>query len=75
MYRFDWSSPDPLIGAGHSVELPFLLGDVAAWDGAPMLGGGSDEALAVLGPLMRRRWAGFARGGVASLPGETLVIG
>jgi para-nitrobenzyl esterase len=41
LYQFDWRPGR--FGACHCAELPFLLGDRAAWEQAPMLDGVGDE--------------------------------
>ncbi|WP_225727606.1 MULTISPECIES: carboxylesterase/lipase family protein [unclassified Nocardia] len=59
-YRFDWCPPDSPFGACHGIELPFVLGDAAAWAAAPMLCGQRPGELVY---EMRSRWAGFVRAG------------
>ena len=61
-YVFDWKPAGSAFGACHCIELPFLMGSFADWAGAPMLGSGSQQALAELGPPMRRLWYEFASG-------------
>jgi para-nitrobenzyl esterase len=40
--RFEYASPQPGVGSGHCVDLPFQFGDRAAWADAPMLDGVDD---------------------------------
>jgi para-nitrobenzyl esterase len=61
-YRFSWRAPEGGLGACHTIELPFLFGNRAAWQDAPMLAGASwDDDVEPLGVAMRRRWLEFAR--------------
>jgi para-nitrobenzyl esterase len=59
-YRFDWHPADSPYGACHCIELPFVLGDEAAWRHAPMLRGQRPPDLV---DEVRDRWIGFARSG------------
>ncbi|NMO93609.1 carboxylesterase family protein [Actinomycetospora sp. TBRC 11914] len=60
-YRFSWRAPDSGLGACHTIELPFLFGNRAAWQDAPMLAGASwDDDVEPLGRALRRHWLGFA---------------
>lgn len=73
-YRFDWAAPGSIFGACHCIELPFLLGDRAAWATAPMLAGAEWDAIEEIGRTMRRSWLSFACNGSpgswpAHLPG------
>ncbi|MDT5339841.1 MAG: para-nitrobenzyl esterase [Mycobacterium sp.] len=61
-YVFDWKPAGSPFGACHCIELPFLMGSFADWEGAPMLGAEPQQALAELGPPMRQLWYGFASG-------------
>jgi para-nitrobenzyl esterase len=61
-YVFDWRPTGSPLGACHCIELPFLMGTLADWVGAPMLGSDPRQALAELGPPMRRLWYQFAKG-------------
>lgn len=61
-YVFDWHPRASPLGACHCIELPFLMGTFDAWSRAPMLGADPRQALAELGPAMRRLWSGFAKG-------------
>jgi para-nitrobenzyl esterase len=45
-YVFDWHPADGPFGACHCIELPFLMGSLAAWAAAPMLGAEPQQALA-----------------------------
>lgn len=56
LFRFDWQPADSPFGACHCLELPFLLGDAAAWRAAPMLCGERPERLV---DEMRGSWLDF----------------
>ncbi|MFI7664918.1 carboxylesterase/lipase family protein [Nocardia sp. NPDC049526] len=60
LYRFDWHPAASPFGACHGLELPFLLGNAAAWAHAPMLMGERPQALV---EDMRERWTDFIRDG------------
>lgn len=59
-YRFDWSAPESIFDACHCLELPFVFGNLDAWD-APMLKGASHEELAKLRDTMQHYWGLFFR--------------
>ncbi len=59
-YRFDWSAPDSIYGACHCLELPFLFGNLDAWD-APMLQGAGREEMERLTATLQRLWGAFFR--------------
>jgi para-nitrobenzyl esterase len=61
-YELHWCPPDSVLGACHVIDLPFVFGERAAWEAAPMLGGLWHEVDAV-GREMRRAWTSFARDG------------
>ena len=61
-YQFDWRPTGSPFGACHCIELPFLLGSYRDWAQSPMLGTGSESAIATYGPPMRQLWYEFARG-------------
>ena len=68
LYRFDWRpAPDAPYGAAHCIELPFVFGNFADWDAAPvpptMLEGGDRAAMTRLSRQMVAAWAAFAHGG------------
>ncbi|MGI6869540.1 carboxylesterase/lipase family protein [Amycolatopsis sp. 3B14] len=65
-YVFDWGAPSSPYGAGHCVDLPFLLGDEPAWRNAPMLAGAEWSALTELGRDLRAVWLSFAKTGTPS---------
>ncbi|GAB3588067.1 carboxylesterase family protein [Amycolatopsis endophytica] len=65
-YVFDWGAPDSPYGAGHCVDLPFLLGDEVSWRDAPMLAGAEWASLTELGRELRSAWLSFARTGAPS---------
>ncbi|NIH80197.1 carboxylesterase/lipase family protein [Amycolatopsis viridis] len=62
-YVFDWAAPESVFGAGHCIELPFLLGDEAAWRDAPMLAGAEWSTVTETGRTLRAAWLSFARTG------------
>jgi para-nitrobenzyl esterase len=62
-YRFDWAPRGSIFGAGHCIELPFLLGDRKAWAAAPMLGDADWDNVDELGRTVRKAWITFACGG------------
>lgn len=59
-YRFDWEAPKSKFGACHCLELPFVFGNLEAWD-APMLDGASEEEMKRLVSTMQEAWCGFFR--------------
>lgn len=59
-YRFDWKAPKSRFGACHCLELPFVFGNLEAWD-APMLDGASEEEMEKLTSAMQEAWCGFFR--------------
>jgi len=68
LYRFDWQpTADAPYGAAHCIELPFMFGNFADWDGAPvppaMLAGGDRAAMTRLSKAMQGAWIAFAKTG------------
>jgi para-nitrobenzyl esterase len=68
LYRFDWQpTADAPYGAAHCIELPFVFGNFADWDHAPvppaMLAGGDRAAMTRLARQMMGAWCAFARSG------------
>jgi para-nitrobenzyl esterase len=68
LYRFDWQPmPDAPYGAAHCIELPFVFGNFADWDAAPvppaMLKGGDRAAMTQLARQMMGAWMAFAKSG------------
>ncbi len=68
VYRFDWKpAADAPYGAAHCIELPFVFGNFADWDNAPvpptMLKGGNRAAMTRLSHQMMGAWCAFARTG------------
>lgn len=59
-YRFDWKAGASRFGACHCLELPFVFGNLEAWD-APMLDGASREEMERLVSVMQEAWCGFFR--------------
>jgi para-nitrobenzyl esterase len=66
-YLFCWSSPSPMLGAAHAVELPFVFGTLDA----PMvdLFAGSGPEAEHLAALVQDAWSGFARTGTPATAG------
>jgi para-nitrobenzyl esterase len=62
-YQFDWSSPDPRIGACHCIELPFVFGSGDAWAGSRLIGGGNPDEMARLADVMMDTWIAFVATG------------
>lgn len=63
VYRFDWQSPDPRIGACHCIELPFMFGNIDSWKSAPMIAGAPGEELAALANRFQDSLVAFSRDG------------
>jgi para-nitrobenzyl esterase len=68
VYRFDWQpTPDAPYASAHCIELPFVFGNFADWDAAPvpptMLKGGDRAAMTKLSRQMQQAWTNFARSG------------
>ncbi|ALM85778.1 carboxylesterase/lipase family protein [Bordetella sp. N] len=61
-YRFDVGY-SPEFGACHCVELPFVFDTFAAFRGAPMLQGLSDEKARQVSEAVQHAWIAFIRGG------------
>jgi para-nitrobenzyl esterase len=70
LYAFDWAPRTGGYGACHTIELPFVFGDAAAWRASPMLAGTPAADLEALGRAMRRAWTRFARHGDPNTSGE-----
>ena len=62
-YRVPWSPRGSRLGATHTVELPLLFEDPAAWRGALVLGDADDDEVHRAGLVVRAAWARFARTG------------
>lgn len=59
-YRFDWSAPDTPFEACHCIELPFVFGNLEAWDDkALMLEGASMEEMEQLREYLMPYWCRF----------------
>ncbi len=65
MYRFDWETSSPEMGAAHGIDIPFPFKtiDIDGWD---LFISDPEQAMS-LASLMQRSWADFAREGVPSL--------
>jgi para-nitrobenzyl esterase len=67
--EFDWEAPADGFGACHGVDLPFLLGERAAWADAPFLAGSAWDRVRVLAGPYQDMLAAFARTGRPTGPG------
>jgi len=65
-YLFTWTSPLALIGAGHGLDIPFLLGCLSE-PGMEVYAGTGPEA-EQLSEQMQAAWVAFARDGDPSTP-------
>jgi para-nitrobenzyl esterase len=57
--RFEFASPQPGVGSGHCVDLPFQFGDRGAWADAPMLDGVDDGTFRRISDELLADLAGF----------------
>jgi para-nitrobenzyl esterase len=68
-YRFDWQTP--IMGgklySPHTIEIPFVFGNVITEAGTVMTGGGAEAA--ALAKTVSRAWVEFARTGKPAAPG------
>ena len=62
-YLFEWTPEKDVFGACHTIELPFVFGNEAAWRDSPMLAGTEWARVDALGRRVRRAWTRFARHG------------
>lgn len=69
LYRFDWQSPHPHLGACHCLELPFVFDNIADWPGAPMLAGADPDVTRGLARGMHQAWLSFIETGDPNHPG------
>jgi para-nitrobenzyl esterase len=62
---FTWRSPavDGRLGAGHTVELPFVFNNFASWADAPMVSGGDQDEMRGLADSMQDAWIRFCATG------------
>ncbi|MDH4146102.1 MAG: carboxylesterase family protein [Acidimicrobiia bacterium] len=67
-YRFDWPSPryEGLVGAAHTLELPFVFGTFQRPECAEFVGDG--PAAAALSDVIATAWVDFARHGDPGWP-------
>jgi para-nitrobenzyl esterase len=63
VYQFDWQSPQTDLGSNHCLELPFLLGEPAAWATSPMFVGAREHDYKHIGHAMRSYWIAFTKTG------------
>ena len=63
LYRFDWQSPQPRLGACHCIELPFVFDNFPDWPGAPMLAGADPAVTRGLARSMHQAWLAFIETG------------
>jgi para-nitrobenzyl esterase len=69
-YAFDWAPQREAFGACHTIDLPFVFGNEAAWRDAPMLGQTPWDQVDLLGRQVRRAWTSFARTGDPNADGD-----
>jgi len=67
--EFGWEPPAAGFGACHGVDLPFLLGDYAAWADAPVLAGADPDQVQALALTYQAMLTSFARTGRPAGPG------
>jgi para-nitrobenzyl esterase len=61
VYQLNWRSP--ALGACHTVDIPLLFDNLAAWSASPMFRGVDPAAVEPLGHTFRRAVAAFVRTG------------
>ena len=61
--EFDWEPPTPGFGPCHGVDLPFFLGDDAAWADAPLMAGTDPDRVRPIAHAYQELLAAFARTG------------
>lgn len=61
LYEFNLA-PNPVLGACHCIELPFVFGTVAAFEEAPMLSGLTTERARRITQEVQTAWIQFIRG-------------
>lgn len=62
-YIFAWQSPNAEIAACHCIDLPFLFGNLADWNGAPMLAGADGSEMDAVARSFGGAFAAFASTG------------
>jgi para-nitrobenzyl esterase len=69
-YRFSvlFRPAGDAFGAGHTVDLPLLLGTPASWGATPLLGKAKWKQVEQAGRQVRQLWADFARTGILPTP-------
>lgn len=60
-YEFDWAAPESIFDSCHCLELPFLFGNLDAWN-APFLAGGDPTGMRQLKDTLQSAWGTFFRG-------------
>lgn len=72
-YVMTWSAPGNPLGAAHTIDLPMLFGDEAAWKEASLVEGATWDEMQQSARAVRQVWGNFARGrqptAAASVPG------
>lgn len=63
LYDFTWRPERSRFRSCHCLELPFVFGPSASWEGAPMLAGGKPETISRISDAVRAAWISFARTG------------
>ena len=64
-YVISWSAPGNPYGATHTIDLPLLFGNEAAWSAAALVAGATWAEIDGHAREVRRVWADFARGRLA----------
>ncbi|MGC2775802.1 MAG: carboxylesterase family protein [Bradyrhizobium sp.] len=63
VYRFDWQSPNAMLGSCHCIELPFVFGTWVSFADAPMIERADIARISRIGAQMRRAWLQFVNAG------------
>lgn len=58
-YHFEWKAPKSKFDSCHTIELPFVFGTLAAWEGSPMLAGADRGEMQKLADTMQTYWCRF----------------
>jgi para-nitrobenzyl esterase len=63
VYTFDWAPAGSRFGCCHTLELPFVFDNFAAWAASPMLEGADPAEMTAVGRPVHTAWASFAARG------------
>ncbi|OON66243.1 carboxylesterase family protein [Hymenobacter sp. CRA2] len=72
-FLFAYQPPGSVLGAAHTIDLPFLLGSPATWANVPLVGDAPWAEINAAGKQVRQIWADFVRTG--RLPSQVSVAG